>query len=266
VTLPALKWSFSYKPMYYSYEKLAKPGEPVGQYNDWQQPERSVIFLFQNRCVHLRNDKLLETFLKRPGRKFVIVDRNRLADLRRVATQAGIKVYVVSDDHPYARLISDEPNDADGRKAAKYIVTELPAGAEKIDAVFDSKVKLVGWTVEPPTVKPGESTTVSLYFQAQQVMDRDWQIFIHGDGPQGGSHRIHADHYPIEGLYPTTEWQPGEIVRDTFNIDVPADYPFDYFYLWTGLYIGEQRLDLSNNPPNDGQNRVRGPIIRVKAE
>ena len=266
VTLPALRWSFSYKPMYYAYEKLKKEGEPVGQYNDWQQPERSVIFLFQNECVHLRNDKLLETFLKRPGRKFVIVDRNRLADLRRVATQAGIKVFVVSDDHPYARLISDQPNEADSRKAAKYIASELPAGAEKIDADFGGKVKLIGWTVDPATVKPGASTTVSLYFQAQQVMDRDWQIFIHGDGPQGGSHRIHADHYPIEGLYPTTEWQPGEIVRDTFNIDVPADYPFDYFYLWTGLYIGEQRLDLGNNPPNDGQNRVRGPMIRVKAE
>jgi 4-amino-4-deoxy-L-arabinose transferase-like glycosyltransferase len=264
VTLPALKMSFSYKPMYYAYEKLAKPEEPIGQYNDWQQPERSVIFLFQNRCVHLRNDKLLEAFLKRPGRKFVIVDRARLADLRRVATAAGVKVYVIADDHPYARLISDQPNDEDDRKAAKYIVSELPAGAQKLDAEFDDKIKLLGWTVEPPEVKPGESTKVSMFYTAMQVMDRNWQIFIHGDGPQGGSHRIHADHYPVEGLYPTTEWQPGEIVRDTFTIDVPADYPFDYFYLWHGFYVGEQRMNITNNPPNDGQNRVRGPMVRVK--
>ncbi|MBI5510463.1 MAG: glycosyltransferase family 39 protein [Deltaproteobacteria bacterium] len=263
VTLPALKWSFSYKPMYYAYEKLAKPGEKIGQYNDWQQPERSVIFLFQNRCVHLRNDKLLETFLKEPGRKFVIVDRGRLADLRRVATAAGVKVYVVNDDHPYARLISDQPNDEDSRKAAKYLVTELPPTAAKIDADFEGKIKLIGWTVEPPTVKPGASATVSFFYQAGQVMDRDWQIFVHGDGPQGGSRRLHIDHYPVEGLYPTTEWQPGEIVRDTFTVDVPADYPFDYFHLWTGWYIGEQRLNISNSPPNDGQNRVRGPMVKV---
>ncbi len=266
VTFPNLKSSFSYKPMYYAYETLAKPGEPVGQYNDWQQPERSVIFLFQNRCVHLRNDKLLESFLKRDGRKFVIVDRNRLADFRRVATQAGIKVYVVNDDHPYARLMSDQPNDEDGRKAAKHIVSELPAEAQRIDADFNGKIKLVGFSATPATVKPGESVEISLYYQALQVMDRDWQIFVHADGPQGGSKRIHADHYPVDGLYPTTEWQPGEIVRDTFKLNVPADYPFDYVTVWNGWYIGEQRLELANNPPNDGQNRVRGPTVKIKQE
>jgi len=96
-------------------------------------------------------------------------------------------------------------------------------------------------------------------------MERDWQIFIHGDGPQGGSHRLHLDHFPVDGLYPTTEWQEGEIIRDTFEVNVPADYPFDYLYLWNGWYIGYQRLKLNNNPPNDGQNRVRGPRIDVVA-
>ncbi len=266
VTMPAMGDTFSYKPFYGAYQSLAKAGEPIGQYNDWQQPERSVIFLFQNRCVHLRNDNQAKVFLQRAGRKFVIVDRDRLADLRRVAKEAELKLYVVFDGHPYARLVSDQPNPQDSRKAVESILTELPSGVTPIDADFEGKIRMVGWTVEPPVVKPGESVTVSFYYRAQQVMDRDWQIFVHGDGPQGGSNRIHVDHFPLDGLYPTTEWQEGEIIRDRFVINVGANYPFDYFYLWTGWYIGNQRLRLANNPPNDGQNRVRGPRIQVQRD
>ncbi len=264
ITMPAMEWTYSFRPFVTAYEELAKPGEPIGQFNDWQQPVRSVMFLFKNRCVHLRTDRQAAAFLKRAGRKFVMVDSNRLADLRRVAKEAGVRLYVVFDDHPYGRMVSDQPNEKDTRKAAEHILSELPPGTRRIDADFEGKIRMIGWNVDPPTVKPGESTTVSFYYETLKVMDRDWQIFVHGDGPRGGSHRLHRDHYPVEGLYLTTEWQEGEIVRDRFDIDVPGDYPYDSFTLWTGWYVGNQRLRLQNNPPNDGQNRVRGPRVVVQ--
>ena len=263
VTMPAMKWTFSYKPFHAAYHSIAKPGEPIGQYNDWQQPERSVIFLFQNRCMHLRNDSQAAAFIKRPGRKFVIVDSNRLADLRRVAKEAGVPLHVVFDGHPYARLLSDQPNATDTRKVAEHILSELPPDAQRIDADFEGKIRLLGWKTTPARVAPGSSVAVEMYYRAEQTMREDWQIFIHGDGPRGGANRIHVDHFPLEGLYPTTEWQEGEIIRDSFTINIPSDYPFEHLYLWNGWYKGEQRLKLMNNPPNDGQGRVRGPRIDV---
>ena len=272
ITMPAMKDTYSFKPFHTAYHQLARPGEPIGQFNDWQQPVRSVIFLFQNRCVHLRTDRQASAFLERPGRKFILVDRNRLADLRRVAKDAGVELYVVFDGHPYGRMVSDQPNEKDTRKAAEHILTELPPDAQRIDANFEDKIRLVGWRVTPegagaagsrPKAKAGTTVTVELFYEALATMRRDWQIFIHGDGPRGGSNRIHADHFPLEGLYPTTEWQEGEIVRDTFTINIPSDYPFPYLYLWTGWYIGHQRLKLVNSPPNDGQNRVRGPRVDI---
>ena len=64
--------------------------------------------------------------------------------------------------------------------------------------------------------------------------------------------RVAIDHFPVQGVYPTTEWQPGEYIRDTFEVEVPHDYPHDYFYLWNGWYIGQERIPLENNVPNDG--------------
>ena len=266
VTMPAMKDTYSFKSFLGAYTELAKPGEPIAQYNDWQQPVRSVIFLFQNRCVHLRNDKQATAFLKRPGRKFIMVDKDRLADLRRVAKEADTQLYVVFDGHPYGRMVSDVANPQDTRKAAAHILSELPADVNKIDANFQDMIRLIGWQAVPPKIAPGKSAEVSLYYRCEKTMSQDWQIFIHGDGPQGGSNRLHLDHFPVEGLYPTTEWQEGEIIRDTFSVKVPHDYPFDYIELWNGWYMGNQRLKLTNNPPNDGQDRVRGPRIVIQRE
>jgi hypothetical protein len=263
VTMPAMAATYSYKPVFEAYARTAKSGELVGQYNDWQQPERSVIFLFQNRAQHLRNESLTKAFLARPGRKFIIVDHDRLADLRRLAKEQQVKLFVLFDDHPYARLVSTEPNPEDARQAREHILSSLPAEATPADADFGGKIRLIGWRA-PEVVRRGTSAEVSFYYRAVQLIDADWQIFVHGDSPQGGG-RIRGDHYPVGSLYPTDEWQEGEIIEDRFRLDVPADYANDSFTLWTGFYRGEKRLPVVVGPsaPSDGDNRVRGPTLRV---
>ena len=263
ITMPAMKSTYSFEPFYHAYNSMAAAGEPIGQYNDWQQPARSVIFLFQNRCEHLKSDGQTEAYLRRPGRKFILVDKHRLADLRRLSNRMGVKLYVVFDDHPYGRLVSNEPNPLDQRRAADSILTSLPADATPADAIFDNKIHLVGWKVDPPKARPGESVSVSFYYRALAMLDDDWQIFIHGDGPHQGTHRIHLDHFPVSGLYGTSEWAIGEIIHDRFTLRVPRDYPYDWFILWNGWYRDQERMRLSNAPPNDGQNRVRGPRVDI---
>lgn len=263
VTMPAMEATYSFEPFVHAYRSMAQPDEELAQYNDWQQPVRSVMFLFKNRCQHLRTNKQAKVFLQRPGRKFVLVDRNKLPALRRVAREAGVSLYVVFDGHPYARMVSTEPNDQDGRQVAGHILEELPPSAQKNGANFSDKIELAGWELKPSQARPGESVSVSFYYRCLALMDRDWQIFIHGDGSSGGSHRLHIDHYPVGGLYPTTEWQVGEIVRDTFEVQIPGDYPYDAFTLWNGWYIDQNRLELKNNVANDRTNRVRGPRVRV---
>jgi 4-amino-4-deoxy-L-arabinose transferase-like glycosyltransferase len=261
VVMPSMRDTFSYEPLYHAYNRLAPEQEPVGQYNNWMQPERSVIFLFQNRAEHLKTDKLALAFLQRPGKKFVIVDKDRLADLRRVANEAGIKLYVVAKDHAYARLLSNVPSD---EPAEPHILSELPPEATAANVNFDDTFTLVGWQLEPPVVAPGDAVKASFFFRADKLAPRSWEIFIHGDGPRGSQNRIHGDHFPVEGRYLTNEWQPGEIVKDTFELEVPRDFPYESFTLWTGFYVDETRLPVKSTGVTDGDQRVRGPVVRVR--
>ncbi|MEZ4272070.1 MAG: glycosyltransferase family 39 protein [Myxococcota bacterium] len=263
VTMPAMAATYSLKPLYEAYQAMAKPGEEIGEFNDWQQPVRSVIFLFQNRAHHLNSSKVTKAFLKRPGRKFVLVDRYKLPELRKLAREVDVKLYVVADQHPYERMVSDVANPNDARKAAEHILKTPPSDMQPLGALFEDKIELLGWRPVTTAVQPGASIELHFFYRCLTYLDKDWQIFAHGDEPGGRSHRLHADHYPLDGLYPTTEWQPGEIIEDVFKIDVPADYPFKFFYVWTGWYAGNTRMELKNQVPNDGDNRVRGPQIRV---
>ncbi len=262
VMMPAMKDTYTYKPLYTAYMSLAKPDEPVGQYNDWQQPERSVIFLFQNRAQHLSNDKKAEAFLQRPGRKFIIVDNTKLAALRRVAAKQNEKLFIVNKDHPYGLLVSNVPNAEDVEQLKTAIMQSAPEDIVKVGADLDGKIRLVGYKASTTTPKRGETVTIAYYWQALQLIDEDEQVFVHADGTRGNSHRIGLDHYPVGGLHPTTEWQPGEIVRDTFELKVPAHYPFESITAWTGMYTANRRMEVTGGP-SDGDNRIRTVKLQI---
>ena len=263
VTMPAMQNTYSFKPFVKAYESMAKPGDAVGQYNDWQQPVRSVIFLFQNRARHLKGAKTTKAFLQRPGRKFILVDRTELGDLRKIAREVDKRLYVVFDDHPYGRMVSDEANAEDLRLAAKSILKEAPRDAVLQEVNFGDKIRLIGWKLQKNSVRPGESVEVTFYWRAEAEMEKDWQIFVHGDSAHGSRGRLHADHFPVRGLYHTSEWQVGEVIADTFTIEAPRGYEQNAFTLWTGWYDDGKRLEISGPARKDENNRLRGPTVRV---
>lgn len=264
VTMPAMGSTFTYKPLYDAYRSVAKPSDPVGQYCSWAQPERSVLFLFKNRVAHLNSDAVTALFLSQPGRKFILVDRNRLADLRRVAKSVRLQLHIVFADHAYARLVSTEANPAVASTATSPIVAEIPAGTTNLGAEFGGKIRLHGWRLSRERIRPGESVDVAFYWEAMGPIERNWQVLVHGDEPQRAKHRLFGDHYPARGQLPTRRWQEGRIIEDRFTLKVPRDYPHDSFFIWTGLFIREERLPLTNRAPTDGSGRVRGPLVFVE--
>jgi 4-amino-4-deoxy-L-arabinose transferase-like glycosyltransferase len=266
VTMPAMDGTYSYKPIYEAYRESAAEGAPIGQYANWPQPERSVLFLFRNQAVHLNSDSAASLFLSRPGRRFVIVDRNRLADLRRVAKQINVPLHVIFDDHPYARLLSTEADPNPKRARRPHVLGELPADVTTTDVNFDGKIRLLGWRASPANVRPGQTAKVTFYYEAIAPIERDYEIFAHGDSPTSAGHRLNADHLPARGSLPTSGWQEGRIIEDEFEVHVPVNYPFESFFVWTGFFIGDDRLQLANSPPNGRDGRARGPLLFVSRD
>jgi hypothetical protein len=141
----------------------------------------------------------------------------------------------------------------------KYELYEPDPLQHERRAEFGDQLALVGWSLQAPThhsgpadqngtlvprgLEPGETLTLTVVWQAQQPLMTDYTAFAHlldeaGHGWAGD------DHQPHGGLYPTTAWGAGEMVRDTFTLTIPSDAPPGLYHLQVGWYdpVTQRRL------------------------
>jgi hypothetical protein len=79
-------------------------------------------------------------------------------------------------------------------------------------------------------------------------LETDYTAFAHLVD-EGGLGWAGDDHQPRDGLYPTSDWGAGEMVRDTFTLNVPADAPPGLYDVQVGWY--DPRTD-ERLPVGDG--------------
>lgn len=130
----------------------------------------------------------------------------------------------------------------------------LPASARPLLFDFEGGLRLVGYGVTS-----SDALRIALYWQARTAMERDYSISVR---PTRGGELIFVegqllllDHaHPVWGFYPTSRWEPGEVVRDDYQIPLPADTIPDgirivvYYPLPDGFYeVGSLDLPLSIN-------------------
>ena len=91
----------------------------------------------------------------------------------------------------------------------------------------------------PSSLVPGQACQVRLVWQARSYTMIDYSVFIHLlDGE--GNIVAQGDSQPRGGSFPTSLWQPGDIVVDSHQLDVPLDIdPQGRYEILVGLY----RLD-----------------------
>ncbi len=144
------------------------------------------------------------------------------------------------------------------------IVPERPAGFEEVGAIFGDHIELVGYTLDPPAPRPGDSVTVTFFWSITEVLEEDYQVFVHGDAIEGKGARIHGDHFPALKKYPTDVWQVGELIADPFSLDIPPGYGAKRLGLNTGLYKGNYRVPLTSpgKKPSGRDNRSLAVEIR----
>ena len=147
-----------------------------------------------------------------------------------------------------------------GSLEGDYILSAPPAGMTEIGAVFGDRIKLVGYTLDPAQPKRGDTVDITLYWTALKPVPEDYQVFVHGDAINGGNaRRIHGDHFPAKGKYPTDVWREGELVVDTFSMSIPSAYEPERLGVYTGMYLGDYRVPLTSRgaSASDAENRSR---------
>ena len=131
-------------------------------------------------------------------------------------------------------------------------------------AHLDNKVKLLGYNIES-SFHPGHGIHLDLFWQALQLMEEDYTVFIHlidGEGNIWGQ----KDNPPWDGFYPTTLWTQGEIVRDQYDLMVSHDAPPGKYWLAVGMYLAEigERLEVRGEGPLPENRILLAPPVMIR--
>jgi hypothetical protein len=171
-------------------------------------------------------------------------------DLTGLAEQTGI-LRLVTDSDGRPPLAHSEPaaDTPQGLWIMPQIVTDAgwllpdplpdevkvrPAGYR-----FGEVVELVGYSFDPEVPQPGETLAVTLYWRlvrrdvaTQRLYPTTFVHLLDAEGQILGQH----DAPPVEGVYPVANWQPGMIVADRHEVQLPSDAMLDGAQLAIGFY------------------------------
>ena len=106
-----------------------------------------------------------------------------------------------------------------------YSSADHVAPRHSLDVTFGDRIRLLG--VDPPARRlgPGDTLTLTLYWQALADLDRDYAVYLHVDRIASGQRVGQRDTYPGLGNWPTSNWRAGEILADTYRIRLAAYWP-----------------------------------------
>jgi 4-amino-4-deoxy-L-arabinose transferase-like glycosyltransferase len=199
----------------------------------------------------------LEAALQGPGRLWFVIDEGRL----RTRFDAAL-VQMVWDR--MALVANDD-------QAMVFVSREVPAPATShaVGATFGDQLALVGYDLgladqRPASpgwgevvVHPGQALPLMLRWQAVAPVTGNYTLFIHLIGPDG-ERAAQQDGPPLGGLQPTTHWLTGEMLPDTWTLDLPADLKPGRYRIDVGLY--EPNAD-SRLPVSDPAGHAQGEAL-----
>lgn len=150
---------------------------------------------------------------------------------------AYFKVSFRSGDSTRDRLITF---DAEGNRTSatfgQLIVraSDIPQIEHRIHYELDGKVALVGYRIDPPP-KFSRELEVTLYWQALADMETDYTVFVHLIDEQGQLVN-QVDSQPRNGLFPTSIWREGEVIKDKHTVSLPPTISGERYSIRLGLY------------------------------
>lgn len=113
----------------------------------------------------------------------------------------------------------------------------LPDTAAPLDQPFGETIRLAGYELDIQALRPGGALTLGLYWQSQHDLQppQDVTVFVHlldkDETVVAG-----YDSPPCRGTCPASTWRPGEVIRDEYRLNVPADLPPGEYLIEIGMY------------------------------
>lgn len=145
------------------------------------------------------------------------------------------------------------------------VTLSAPEPDVPVDWRIGDSLLLTGYDA-PARVAPGDVLRVALYWHAVDVVPGAYKVFVHLLDA-GGNLVAQHDAVPVDWTYPTSQWQPGEYVRDEHVLVLDETVPRGDYTLFVGMYAAETgvRLDVTGA---EGQsvpdNRAELRVVKVR--
>lgn len=121
-----------------------------------------------------------------------------------------------------------------GERDVKHVYAP-PTRGEVVNAIVGDAMELVAFDLNTTSVHPGETLELTLYWKALAPPPGFYVTFVHLYQSALGM-AAQQDGPPQAGRYPTTCWQPGEIVQDDIRLEIPALVTAGTYDLFVGMY------------------------------
>ena len=127
-------------------------------------------------------------------------------------------------------------------KTPQTVAPEYP-----VQYTLGERILLRGYDLSG-TLQSNTSVTLTLYWQAQKALSRDYTVFVHLFD-EAGEMLAQDDGPPCAGWYPTSAWEPGDVVVDVRRLEVPELPAEQTVHVLVGMYLPE---DLTRLPVTNG--------------
>ena len=262
---PALARHISSKAMFDTYKRLRGPGDQLVIMGDMGQAPRA----YADAKPEVANDRTaIVAALARPNRVFAIAPQTELCTLHR---EIGGKPYFVLDDRNTRSLLLSNKVDGttDKNPLATAILHSQPTKIPqrpKGRVTWDNRIELLGWDI-PQHVRRGAKVTVTMYYKILMPVGGAWKSLMHFDGPL----RFNGDHDPINGRCPTSSWQPGDFIVDTYTLTAGGGaFPPGPYEVYIGFFTGSapnwKNMAVSEAPGDMRDNADRVKIMSIQLD
>jgi hypothetical protein len=208
---------------------------------EWYR-ENGFRYLLVNNDFHSPNDKPLYAQMQAQARVVTQYPERRLG----LQSGPGGAILDLGEHVELMRFARRELRFAD---AAALLGFELQAGAPRaqITPLFGA---------DAHELHSGESLQINMYWRALAKMDRDYTLFVHVLDEH--DNKVAQRDLPLRySDYPSSHWQPGELVVDRADLALPA-LPPGVYRLAIGLYDAGTGARL---PLAGGQTEAQSPPI-----
>ncbi len=145
--------------------------------------------------------------------------RNRLPQAE-TAFAAAAKLLPPNDDYATERFTAVSGQLKYARQATQAIAM-LPPTAIRLDKNYGDLARLAAIELAPPRLTPGATLQVTLYWLPLAPINRELVSFVHLANLKAEV-LAQANGVPDHGQAPTTTWQPGQIIVDTYSLPIDA--------------------------------------------